>query len=105
MSKILDPHTAQNIPDIPEVQDALKILSKYGMGMVFAHSHNAQGEFTELPKGVAAYEEDLKVTFHDVSTLGLKEGFIPVGWRWNDEKNRVEIMMKCRVAQWCEQPT
>lgn len=38
MSKILDPHTAQNILDIPEVQDALKILSKYGMGMVFALS-------------------------------------------------------------------
>ncbi|MFK3815062.1 hypothetical protein ACI2KG_00375 [Pseudomonas sp. NPDC089407] len=83
-----------------EVVDALKKLSQYGFGILLVHGHNEKGEFTELPKGVAAYEENLQITFKGSSEEN--GDFVPVAWVWDGEMGKPVAVMKCNNAQWCE---
>lgn len=87
-----------------EVIAAMKTLSKFGLGVLLVHAHDGQGNFTNLKSGVVAYEENLKVTFRQPDPKADAD-YVPVAWAWDEDSGCVRQIMKCRTAQWCEQPT
>lgn len=102
MSSIED--KARAAAENEEVIAAMKTLSKYGLGVLLVHAHDSQGNFTDLKSGVVAYEENLKVTFRQPDPK-TDANYVPVAWAWDEITGGARQIMKCRVAQWCEQPT
>jgi hypothetical protein len=47
----------------PEVQEMLKRLSNYGLGVFMPHMHAESGAFVELPRGMVQVEDNLRVSF------------------------------------------
>ncbi|WP_288421544.1 hypothetical protein [uncultured Acinetobacter sp.] len=90
------------IAENEEVREALKTLSKYGLGILMVHSHDENGNFSDLPKGVVAYEEDLKVTFKAESPED-KQDYMPVAWQWDEDSGEAVAISSCKVHQWCEE--
>jgi len=76
----------------PEVQDILKQLAKYGLGIMVPHIHVDEGSgFAPLPRGMIQVESDLQVSFRNSDELN--DHGIPVGWRWG--KVGAEVVMGC----------
>ena len=46
-----------------EVQNALKILSNYGLGAVDIHMHDDDGDIIPLREGMVQLEKDLEASF------------------------------------------
>ena len=76
---------AQNAIQNPEIQDAMKLLAKYNLGVFMPHKHNEEnGDFEILPQNIVQCEDDLQVSFlsrNDAEKLNT----IPVGWMWQGE--------------------
>lgn len=85
----------------PEVVEALKVLSKYGAGVLLVHGHADDGSFKELPPSIVAYEEDLVVSFRKPEA-GEDEKFVTVAWRWDEDSGQPQPVMKCQVHAYCE---
>ena len=73
---------AQRAIDEPEVQEMMRRLSKYGLGIFMPHIHPTDGGFAPLPDGIVQLEGDLKVSFVPEGSKEL-ESAIPVGWAWD----------------------
>ena len=75
---------AQAAIDLPEVQEMIRRLSEYNLGVYMPHLHvNENGGFAVLPKNVVQVESDLQVSF--VSTEeAAKVVSVPVAWLWDD---------------------
>ena len=76
--------TAQEAIHLPEVQEMLRRLSKYKLGIFMPHMHAENtGEFQPLPDEVMQVESGLEVSFQPTIELANQsERFLPVGWRW-----------------------
>ena len=63
----------------PEVQEMLRQLGKFGLGVALPHMHTDEG-MVPLPEDMIASEDNLKVTFRkrDKKT---NSGALPVMWR------------------------
>ncbi len=76
--------TAQAAMLFPEVQEMLRRLSEYQLGIFMPHMHEAQtGDFQALPDDLIQVESGLEVSFrssHEIRTQG--DRFLPVGWVW-----------------------
>jgi len=73
-----DLRTAQEAIHLPEVQEMLRKLSEYKLGIFMPHMHNEQtGEFQSIPDEIMQVESGLKVSFQPT-----KDRFLPVGWFW-----------------------
>jgi hypothetical protein len=73
---------AQAAIDLPEVQDILRKLSAYNLGVCIPHIHSDSLDFDDLPPGMVQIEQNLKVSFAtEDSTVGT--GAVPVAWRWD----------------------
>ncbi len=80
-----------------EVQDLVKALSVFGLGVFLPHMHDeATGAMVPLPEGIVQIEEDLKVSFVPADQAG--DHTIPVAWRWDDKANMAV------AANLCDQP-
>jgi hypothetical protein len=67
---------------LPEVQEIMKRLAKYNLGICLPHMHNEQtGAFENLPADMVQVESGLEVNFQESSTLEGLDG-LPVAWRW-----------------------
>ena len=77
--------------DLPEVQEMMRRLSQFGLGIMVPHYHTDEENFAPLPNGMVQFENDLQVSFKNRSEIG--EHVIPVGWRWKQES--VEAIMIC----------
>lgn len=77
---------AQRAVLLPEVQEMMKKLAEYNLGVYMPHIHEDEdGEFAAMPDGVVQVESGLEVTFHQTSELEeRKTTLIPVGWFWRD---------------------
>lgn len=77
---------AQAAIHFPEVQDMLRRLSEYDLGICMPHMHDdLSGNFAPLPPGVMQVESGLKVSFQPVGNLVARaEPFMPVGWTWRN---------------------
>ncbi len=76
--------TAQEAIHLPEVQEMLRRLSEYQLGIFMPHMHNEQtGEFQPLPDDVTQVESGLAVSFQPTSDIANQsDRFLAVGWLW-----------------------
>lgn len=73
----------------PQVQDMLRRLSQYDLGICLPHMHDTlTGDFAPLPTGVMQLESGLKVSFASSGDVATRaETFMPVGWAWRDGRS------------------
>ena len=76
--------TAQAAIQLPEVQDMLRRLSAFGLGIFMPHQHDeATGEFLPLPADVMQVERGLAVSFQRLDEIANQTAsYLPVGWLW-----------------------
>ena len=76
--------TAQEAIHLPEVQEMLRRLSEYKLGIFMPHMHDEQtGEFQPLPDEVMQVEAGLEVSFKPTQEIASQtDRFLPVGWFW-----------------------
>ena len=76
--------TAQDAIQLPEVQEMLRRLSAYRLGIFMPHMHDQQtGEFQLLPDEVTQVESGLVVSFLPTEEIvNQTDRFLPVGWFW-----------------------
>lgn len=76
--------TAQAAIHLPEVQEMLRRLSEYKLGIFMPHMHDEQtGEFQSLPDEVMQVEAAMEVSFRPTEEIvNQTDRFLPVGWVW-----------------------
>ena len=76
--------TAQEAIHLPEVQEMLRRLSEYKLGIFMPHMHDEHtGEFQPLPDEVMQVESGLEVSFQPTEEIANQtDRFLPVGWFW-----------------------
>lgn len=76
--------TAQEAIHLPEIQEMLRRLSEYKLGISMPHIHDEQtGEFQPLPDEVMQVESGLEVSFRSTEEIANQtDRFLPVGWVW-----------------------
>ena len=76
--------TAQDAIHLPEVQEMLRRLSEYKLGIFMPHMHDEKtGEFQPLPDEVTQVETGLEVSFRPTEEVANQtDRFLPVGWFW-----------------------
>ena len=76
--------TAQAAIHCAEVQEMLRRLSGYGLGIFMPHMHDEQsGEFLPLPDQVMQVESGLEVSFQPARAVADQtDRFLPVAWCW-----------------------
>ena len=76
--------TAQDAIHLPEVQEMLRRLSDYKLGIFMPHMHDEQtGEFQSLPDEVVQVESGLAMSFQPTEAIANQgDRFLPVGWLW-----------------------
>lgn len=75
----------------PEVQDAMKLLGKYGLGVFMPHIHTTTG-MEPLPRGIVQLEQQLHVSFVPEDNPGITSA-VPVGWVWDQDS--ATVVSKC----------
>ena len=75
---------AQAAIHFPEVQDMLRRLSEYDLGICMPHMHDElTGNFAPLPNGFMQVESGWKVSCEPAGDVAERaEPFMPVGWAW-----------------------
>jgi hypothetical protein len=58
-------------------------LARYGLGIALPHAHISSPGLTELPYGMVALEQGLRVSFVDKESL--PETAVSVAWRWEND--------------------
>lgn len=76
--------TAQEAIHLPEVQEMLRRLAEYRLGIFMPHIHDEQsGEFQSLPDELMQVESGLTVSFAPTEEIANQRSrFIPTGWLW-----------------------
>ena len=76
--------TAQDAIHLPEVQEMLRKLSEYQLGIFMPHMHDERtGEFQTVPDKVMQVESGLEVSFRPMEEIASQtDRFLPVGWVW-----------------------
>ncbi len=76
--------TAQEAIHLPEVEEMLRRLSEYNLGVCMPHMHDERtGGFQPLADEVMQVESGLAVSFRPVAEIaGQADRFLPVGWFW-----------------------
>jgi hypothetical protein len=69
---------------LPEVQDMLRKLADYKLGIFMPHMHDEQtGDLQSMPDELMQVESSLNVSFKASKEIaGQTDRFIPVGWAW-----------------------
>lgn len=76
--------TAQEAIGLPEIQEILRRLSEYQLGIFMPHMHDERsGDFQALPDEVVQVESGLEVSFQSRRELEKQtDQFLSVGWVW-----------------------
>ena len=91
--------TAQAAMQLPEVQDMLRRLSAFQLGIFMPHQHDeATGEFLPLPADVMQVESGLAVSFQRLDEIAKQTAsFLPVGWLWR--AGAPTVAAACEMAE------
>ena len=75
---------AQAAIHLLEVQEMLRRLSEYQLGIFMPHQHDERtGEFQPLPDEVMQVESGYKVSFRRMEEIANQaDRFLPVAWLW-----------------------
>jgi hypothetical protein len=87
---------AQKAIDTEEVQEIIKQLAKYNLGVCMPHMHTNNNGFVELPKDMIQVERQLVTSFVHSSEVDDKT-MIPVVWRYID--GVVVSASSCRMCE------
>ena len=89
---------AQAAMQLPEVQEMLRRLSAFQLGIFMPHRHDdGTGEFLPLPDEVTQLESGRAVSFERLDEIARRtESFLPVGWRWCD--GALTVAAVCEMA-------
>jgi hypothetical protein len=84
--------TAQAAIHLPEVQEMLRKLSEYKLGVFMPHMHDElTGDFQPLPDQVTQVEAGLHVSFQSTQAIENEpDRFLPVGWFWRASATTVQ---------------
>jgi hypothetical protein len=95
--------TAQEAIHLPEVQQMLRRLSEYKLGIFMPHMHDQQtGEFQPLPDEVMQVESGLEVSFQPIEEIANQTNrYLPVGWAWRAGASTASAV--CEMV-WEERP-
>jgi len=76
--------TAQEAIHLPEIQEMLRRLSDYKLGIFMPHMHDEKtGDFQPLPDEVMQVESGMVVSFQPTQDIANQsDRFLPVGWMW-----------------------
>ena len=76
--------TAQAAIQLPEVQDMLRRLAEFQLGIFMPHMHDeSTGEFQRLDDDLIQMESGLEVSFRPTVDIEIEpDRFLPVGWCW-----------------------
>ena len=90
--------TAQAAMQLPEVQEMLRRLSAFRLGIFMPHQHDdSTGEFQPLPDEVMQVESGRTVSFERMADVATQaEQFLPVGWLWR--AGRLTVAAACEMA-------
>ena len=82
-----------------DVQEMLRQLSAYKLGVFMPHMHAADtGEFQTLPATLTQLESGLCVSFQSTEQIAAQpKRYAPVAWVWRD--GRVAVAAACEMAQ------
>jgi len=89
---------AQSAIHLPEVQEMLKKLAQYNLGVFMPHMHGeGSGEFQVLPRGVVQLEDGLRVSFVQEESISDPDSYVPIGWVWgeNGAASSAMCVMRC----------
>lgn len=76
-----------------EVQDIIKRLAKFNLGVCVPHMHLADIDFAPLPDDAIQVEEDCQVRWVSRSDVEAMPDSVAVAWRWLDDG--VRAAAKC----------
>ena len=81
--------SAQEALNLPEVQDMLKKLSEFQLGIFMPHMHDEKtGAFQLLGDDVVQVESGLEVSFKTAKEIAnQRDSFLPVGWFWRADQS------------------
>ncbi len=79
--------------DHPEVQEMIKRLGEFNLGVCLPHMHLPDVDFATMPTDVVQVEKDCQVSWVARSALEALPGSVPVAWRWHDDG--VHAAAKC----------
>ena len=90
--------TAQAAMQLPEVQEMLRRLSAFRLGIFMPHQHDdSTGEFQPLPDEVMQVESGRTVSFERLEEVARRtEAFLPVGWLWR--AGTLTVAAACEMA-------
>ena len=90
--------TAQAAMQLPEVQEMLRRLSAYQLGIFMPHQHDdSTGEFQPLPDEVMQVESGRAVSFGRLDEIARRtESFLAVGWLWR--AGALTVAAACEMA-------
>ena len=90
--------TAQAAIHLPEVQEMLRRLSAFRLGIFMPHQHDdSTGEFQPLPDEVMQVESGRTVSFERLEEVARRtEAFLPVGWLWR--AGTLTVAAACEMA-------
>jgi hypothetical protein len=91
---------AQEAMYLPEVQEMLKKLAAYNLGIFMPHMHGeGAGRFEPLAQDMVQVEAGLRVSFRPAESVGDSSRYFPVGWMWRGEGSTAAMacLMKCVV--------
>lgn len=95
-------HAMRESIGTPEVKDAMKTLSKYGLGVWLPHVHAEDGSFLPLTEDIVQVESEgdepmtRKVKFVQRETLDPEKlNQRAVAWMWNENTAMSVVMTSC----------
>lgn len=71
--------------NLPEVQEVMKVLARYNLGVCIPHMHSTDTDFAALPGDTVQIEENCRVRWVKRSQLENMKGSVPVAWRWLED--------------------
>jgi hypothetical protein len=76
--------TAQEAIQLPEVQEMMRKLSVYNLGVFMPHMHDGSGRFQPSSSKFMQVEKGMRVSFVPTEEIEKEEErYLPTGWVWN----------------------
>ncbi len=86
---------AQEAIETDEVQEMVRRLAKYNLGVYMPHLHETGEGFYPLPSEMIAVEENMITRFISRKEAANDPHRLPVAWRWIDDEAKVSVAAKC----------